>query len=73
MILYTPMPIEAVFPAGDDGSRRRWVAIHGRLCLVEADACGLPRLIRLGSTDPIDFLDPRFQPGALVTGQLTDL
>lgn len=73
MILYTPLPMEAIFPVPDDPAPPRWMSIHGRLCLVEPDACGLPRIVRLGSTNPDDFLDPRFQPGTLLTGQATDL
>ncbi len=68
MILYTPVPPETIFPAADAPVAQRWVTVEGRLCLVEPDPLGLPRIVRLGSTDPMDFLDARFQPGTPLTG-----
>ncbi|MCL8208011.1 MAG: YlzJ-like family protein [Actinomycetia bacterium] len=70
MILYTPLAPEDVFgwgwggPPGDD--RLELEDVAGRPCLVRTGADGRRRLERLLSTDPRDFLDPRFAPGRLV-------
>ena len=66
MILYTPVAMDEIFSAPYDKSiiTQRWV--HGRLCLIRRDSDGLERLERLLSTDPSDFLDPRFQPNSLI-------
>lgn len=63
-MLYTVVPIEDVMapawrpPAGGEA------ALSGRQLLYEWDPAGTPRLVRLVSTDPLDYLDPRLQPGA---------
>ncbi|MEW6522137.1 MAG: YlzJ-like family protein [Bacillota bacterium] len=61
--LYTIFPPDVVWqdwPVFTDGLRQ--VAWHGRTVLVGSDG----RVERLLSTDPRDFLDPRFQPGSRV-------
>ncbi len=64
MILYTPLAMDDIFPSRPEDKviTQRW--IHGRLCLVWRDDDGTDRLERLLSTDPSDYLDPRFQPNS---------
>lgn len=66
VVLYTPMAFEDIFPSGEEENPvgERWVA--GRLCLVRQSKDGSPRLERLLSTDPNDYLDPRFQPNSVI-------
>lgn len=64
-MLWTVMPPEAIFGAGEaeaSGSRYRPLG-EGRF-LATATTPGEERIERLISTDPADFLDPRFLPGS---------
>jgi hypothetical protein len=66
MVLYTPLAPEDVLGIGraaSDVSDVRLAAVGGRPCLVRTGPDGCARIERLMSTDPADFLDPRFQPG----------
>lgn len=61
-MLYTIMPLDAIFPPdGDPPPAYPWW-VDGRLCLVRWGKDGVPRLERLLSTDPLDFLDQHYQP-----------
>lgn len=62
MTLYTVMPLELVFeqPAGNDVPVE--VESQGRRLLVQRSGQSWS-VVRLLSTDPADFLDPRWQPG----------
>lgn len=64
-MLYTSMPLEAIFPAETTVPLQE-VFINGRLCLVKRGPDGSPRLERLISTDPKDYLNPRFAPNTLL-------
>lgn len=66
MILYTVMPIETVLEGLQPEDRRtfRDVPVGGVRLLVEEMSPGSGRIVRLLSTDPRDFLDPRYQPGS---------
>lgn len=66
MVLYTPVAFEDIFAPSPDTQplSERW--IRGRLCLVRLGKDGMPRLERLISTDPNDYLDPDFQPNAVL-------
>lgn len=57
-------PQEGMFAAAE-GAVRLTVLREHRVLEVEMDREG-PRLVRLISTDPADYLDPRWQPGAPV-------
>ncbi|MDA8204955.1 MAG: YlzJ-like family protein [Thermaerobacter sp.] len=62
MVLYTPMAFEDIFPQTQEAERIFPGWLEGRLCLIRRAADGSERLERLLSTDPNDYLDPRFQP-----------
>jgi hypothetical protein len=68
MVLYTPVAVEDIFATAPDAQSlsERWV--RGRLCLVRVGKDGMPRLERLISTDPKDYLDPAFQPNSILQG-----
>lgn len=67
MVLYTPLALEQVLgtrlPAEAADTLMR---LDNRTCLVRVGPDGRRRLERLLSTDPRDYLDPRWQPGQLV-------
>jgi hypothetical protein len=61
-ILWTVMPIELVMGPGETGVAHQEVWQGERLFLVG----GTGRIERLLSTNPYDYLNPAFQPGALL-------
>lgn len=66
MILYTIYPPEVIFHREEEAPKRREVTLEGGVRLeLTADADGQYRVNRLISTNPADYLDPRFQPGRL--------
>ena len=70
-MLYTIVPMEQIFPANSEQKEQGVEAvldIDGRRAICRRDHEGRWRLERLLSTDPNDFLDPRWQPGSIVRG-----
>lgn len=63
-MLYTVVPIEDVMAVDWRPNAGGEAALSGRRFQYEWDAAGVPRMVRLLSTEPTDFLDPRLQPGA---------
>ena len=65
-MLYTPLPPEDIWrqPTDQEALDARWQGVGGRLFLVATGPDGEPRIQRLFSTDPRDYLDPRYQPGS---------
>lgn len=71
MILWTPLPIEAVTEGLQPAPAATMeVLVHGRLVEVAPVGAGAGRVVRLHSTDPQDYLAPSFQPGAVVRWDL---
>ena len=66
MVLYTIVPPEELF-FDDEPAASVEAAVNGVPMLVVPLGDGLARIERLLSTDPDHFLDPRYQPGSLVT------
>lgn len=65
MIIHTVMPMELVFPS--EPAALRLLDCGGRQVLARRDEAGWC-VERLLSSDPADFLDPRWQPGTPVPG-----
>jgi hypothetical protein len=66
-VLWTAMPIELVVEGLEPQATacvEQWV--EGRLLLVTPGAGGVGTVQRLVSSDPFDYLDPRWQPGAVL-------
>lgn len=68
MILWTPLPLEQVlddtgraFPATEE------VVVEGTRLQVEPLDGHRARVVRLLSLDPADYLDPRWQPGQVIS------
>ncbi|NLG83493.1 MAG: ribonuclease [Firmicutes bacterium] len=67
MILYTIVPPEVVMAEDEDGEialEEEVLLPGGARLLFRPDGKGRGIVSRLISTDPRDFLDPRFTPGA---------
>jgi hypothetical protein len=64
-MLYTPLAPEDVWGTMGEEGGVAWERRHGRLCLARRAPDGTTTVERLFSTDPRDYLDPRFQPGTL--------
>lgn len=63
MILYTPVPQELIWEGWDKTPEYFWARIDGRIVQLEKSGHATARIIRLYSTDPLDYLDPAFSPG----------
>ncbi len=71
MILWTPLPIEAVTEGLEPAPAATMeVRVRGRLVEVAPVGAGAGRVVRLHSTDPQDYLAPSLQPGAVVRWDL---
>ncbi len=66
MILYTVMPVEEVMQQ-DEKRQIVEIRVRGRIIQVEPVSPTEGRVVRVISTNPQDFLDPRVQPGNLVS------
>lgn len=65
MILYTPLAHSEVYSSSEDEYKKyHCVTYCGKMCLAEQQQDGSYRLIQLLSTDPQDFLNDQFTPGA---------
>lgn len=66
-ILWTAMPMELVTQGlVPEAEACVECAVEGRLLLVTPGAHGTGVVQRLISSDPQDYMDPRWQPGAVV-------
>ncbi|EGK13737.1 YlzJ-like family protein [Kroppenstedtia eburnea] len=68
MIYYSVIPVEVALqdPAQPEPEIRE-VLVDGVSMMVELDGPGEGRILRLLSTDPAHYLDPRYQPGSRVS------
>ncbi|ASN05681.1 YlzJ-like family protein [Virgibacillus necropolis] len=67
MILYTPMVESDVFPNQDNSSNRVIITHQNRPVCVEKNQEGNYQIVQLLSTDPKDYMDPQYQPGAVLS------
>ncbi|MGI6435668.1 MAG: YlzJ-like family protein [Syntrophomonadaceae bacterium] len=65
MIMYAPDPMSIIDPKAPQ-SMTIPLASGGHV-LAENDDNNRIRIISICSTDPMDFLDPRYQPGNILT------
>ncbi|HEY8391949.1 MAG TPA: YlzJ-like family protein [Capillibacterium sp.] len=69
MLFYSIYPLEVVLAAGEEeqpAASWREVEVEGRKVLVTVNQRGEQVITRLLSTDPEDFLDPRWTPGNVI-------
>ena len=66
-LLYTPLPLEDIL--SDETSRSKnftEVQVEGKTLIIEPVNSYEARVTKLISSDPYDFMDPRFQPGSVI-------
>lgn len=70
MILYSIVPPEIVFGTGDEKQNRHFYEAEylGQHVQVEMSAENEYRIIRVFSSQPEVYLNPRLQPGTIVSG-----
>lgn len=67
-ILWTAMPLDLVVDGlVEQGASPLEMMVEGRLVQVLPDGDGTGVVERLISTNPQDYLDPRWQPGARIS------
>ena len=64
-MLYTVMPLEVVLHDSSQLPAQESMYL-GRQVICATDESGCSRIVRLLSTNPQDFLDPRFYPGTAI-------
>lgn len=63
-IIYTPLPIELILEGIDkEGPAYQEIEVNGVKLLVEQQAVDSCRVVRLLSSNPMDYLKNEFQPG----------
>ena len=69
MILYTPVPMEMIFPENNQESsqQQKIYELDGIPLLVELDSEGSYKVVRVMSTDPAHYMDVRCTPGARIS------
>lgn len=66
MFLYTVVPLDQVF--SEDGGPELVEVVRGQMRLLVAPAGpARGRVVRMISSDPFDYLEPAYQPGAFIT------
>lgn len=65
-MLYTPIPWELIWEGYDDVPEYQEIQWEGRLLTVIPSWPTGGQVVRLHSSNPMDYLDPRFQPGQLI-------
>lgn len=64
LILYTPMPLEAVMASEQDYMPKyREIQYKGVTVLVEPQCSGIGKIFQVKSTDPYVYLKEELQPG----------
>ncbi|HET7578527.1 MAG TPA: YlzJ-like family protein [Bacillales bacterium] len=70
MILYTILPDQVVLDEEDEATekadKQQLIEFDGRQILIEPLTENEWQIVRLLSSDPQDFLNPRYQPGNIV-------
>ncbi len=64
MILWTIVPVEEVWGLPPTDLQVAELSVGHRCLVLEREPDGAQRVLRLVSTDPQDYLDPRFTPGS---------
>ncbi len=68
MLIWTVIPEELVFSGLEEVKREKEVVYRGRRLLVSPLPEGKMCIMRVISSNPRDFMDPRFQPGTVING-----
>ncbi|MBA2132382.1 YlzJ-like family protein [Capillibacterium thermochitinicola] len=69
MLFYSIYPLAVVFAEEEESeNREQWreIEVEGKTVLVTVNSRGERVITRLLSTDPADYLDPRWTPGNVI-------
>lgn len=68
MLFYSIYPLEVVLAEEEEDQPGEWreLEVEGKKVLVTVSPRGEQIITRLLSTDPADFLDPRWTPGNVI-------
>lgn len=69
MILYTPLPMEDIFPQEANFDKAQYGTYKGCSVCVESMENGAFQIVHLQSTDPVHFLDSIYEPGKIIQAQ----
>ncbi|WP_194841270.1 YlzJ-like family protein [Salinibacillus xinjiangensis] len=65
--MYTPLNEHDIFPTEDDEyNNYKWVTINNRVMKVQDMKDGTYEVLQTISTDPNDYLDEQYSPGAKI-------
>lgn len=71
MILHTVVPMHLILEGKEEEANQIEINLaNGRTLILEPLGFSQAKLIRLVSSDPKDYLDPRFQPGRILNIQM---
>jgi hypothetical protein len=66
VIIYTPLPIDVVLSGFEQHRDWREIDLDGVTAVVEPAGQDRGRIVKIISTDPNDFMNPRYAPGTEV-------
>lgn len=67
MIYYSVIPAEmALQDSSQEEAETREITVDGVSMVVELEGSGEGRILRLLSTNPTHYMDPRYQPGSKI-------
>ncbi|HBL36078.1 MAG TPA: hypothetical protein DDZ55_04625 [Firmicutes bacterium] len=68
MLFYSIYPLEVILGTEEEEKPEQWreLEVDGKRVLVSMNSKGEQTISRLLSTDPEDFLNPRFTPGNVI-------
>ncbi|HHT48735.1 MAG TPA: hypothetical protein GXZ98_05525 [Firmicutes bacterium] len=68
MLFYSIYPLEVILAEEGEEKPEQWreVEVEGKKVLVTINSRGEQIITRLLSTDPADYLDPRWSPGNVI-------
>jgi len=70
MVIYTPMLIEEVLKDYDKIKELKEINYQGKRLQVEMLESGQCRIVRILSSSPQDYLDPKLQPGLILQSEI---
>lgn len=67
MLHYTPLPLELILEGFDEKRNYREIQFEGVTLLIEEVNSKENKIVQILSTNPQDFLNPKLQPGNLLS------
>lgn len=70
MILWTIVPLDSVFQKSVEASNYEEIYYQNIHCIAEKNADTQYKIVRILSTNPMDYLHPKLQPGTLLNSRI---